>query len=207
MYLHRSLTMPSIGTLNEEGVNVDLYIPRKCHASNTLITAYDFASIQINVGEIDANGVYTGETKTLCIAGYLRHEAESDHAINRLCITHGIIRPRTARPKKQKKAKPTAAVKRPVAKAPAKGGKPAPKGGKPAPRGAPRPKTAPAAAKGGKGAPKPAGDKPAGDRPAKPAGERRPKTAAGEKKPAGDKPAGDKPAGDKPARKPAPKKQ
>ena len=35
-------TMPTIGTLNEEGVNVDLYIPRKCHASNSLITATDF---------------------------------------------------------------------------------------------------------------------------------------------------------------------
>ena len=161
---------------------MDLYIPRKCHASNTLITAYDYAAVQINVGEIDANGVYMGQTKSLCIAGFLRHESESDHAVNRLCITNGIIRPRTARPKKQKKAKPTAAqAKKAQARPPAKGGRAPAKGApaKGAPRGAPRPKTAPA-----KGAKKPAADaakKPAADakkpaaKGAKPQGKRAPK--------------------------------
>ncbi|KAF5941857.1 hypothetical protein HYC85_019500 [Camellia sinensis] len=35
---------------NEEGQNMDLYIPRKCSATNRLITAKDHASVQINVG-------------------------------------------------------------------------------------------------------------------------------------------------------------
>ena len=132
-------TMPTIGTINDEGTNVDLYIPRKCHASNTLIQASDHGSIQINIADIDPNGTYSGTTKTFCIAGYLRHEGESDHAINRLCISHGIIRGRTARPKKAK-----APAKEKVAK-PAKGakGKSAKTGSKPA---APK-KTRPATAK------------------------------------------------------------
>ena len=70
-------TMATVGTLNEEGVNVDMYIPRKCHYSNSLIAASDFCSVQISVGDIDPSGVYTGTTKTFCIAGYLRQEAES----------------------------------------------------------------------------------------------------------------------------------
>ena len=114
--------MPSIGTINVEGVNVDLYIPRKCHASNTLITAFDHGSVQINIGDIDANGVYTGSTKSFCLAGFIRNNCDSDHALNRLCISGGIIRPRTAKPK-VKKVKVAA---KPAAK-PAAKGKAAPK--------------------------------------------------------------------------------
>ena len=149
----------SIGTINVEGVNVDLYIPRKCHASGTLIQSFDHAAVQINVGDIDANGVYTGTTKSFCIAGFLRNNADSDHAINRLCISGGIIRPRTAKPKKVKKAAPKAAAK------------PAAKGAKAAPKAAAKP-----AAKGAKAAPK-AAAKPAAKDAKKPA-------AKGEKKPA-----------------------
>eukprot|EP00343_Euplotes_focardii_P007979 CAMPEP_0205820144 /NCGR_PEP_ID=MMETSP0206-20130828/2750_1 /ASSEMBLY_ACC=CAM_ASM_000279 /TAXON_ID=36767 /ORGANISM="Euplotes focardii, Strain TN1" /LENGTH=152 /DNA_ID=CAMNT_0053114571 /DNA_START=34 /DNA_END=492 /DNA_ORIENTATION=+ len=123
--------MTTIGTINEEGVNVDLYIPRKCHASNTLIPAYDYAAVQLNIGDVDSNGVYTGTTRTMCIAGFLRSQAESDHAVNRLCITHGVIRARPCKPKKQKKNLPKAAQKK--AQAPKKGGQ-APKKGGQAPR-------------------------------------------------------------------------
>lgn len=162
--------MPTVGTINEEGTNVDLYIPRKCHATNVLIESFDHGAIQLTVGDIDSNGVYTFTGKTLCIAGYLRTEAQSDHAINRLCITHGIIRGRTGKPKK---VKPT---KKPVA---AKGGKPAAagakKGGKAAAAagGAKRP----AAGAAAKGAKKPAA-KGAAKRPATaPTGEGAKKTA------------------------------
>ena len=31
---------------------VDLYIPRKCSATNTLITAYDHAAVQIDVADV-----------------------------------------------------------------------------------------------------------------------------------------------------------
>ena len=37
---------------NEENKIVDLYIPRKCSATNRLITAKDTASVQIDVAEV-----------------------------------------------------------------------------------------------------------------------------------------------------------
>lgn len=121
--------MPTIGTINEEGVNVDMYIPRKCHATNSLIAADDFGSIQIAVADIDPNGIYNGQTKTFCLSGFLRAQAESDHAINRLCIAHGIIRPKTG--KKSRAAKQQAKKKiAPKPAAPTKGKPAAPVKGK-----------------------------------------------------------------------------
>ncbi|CAG2110673.1 unnamed protein product, partial [Medioppia subpectinata] len=38
---------------NDQGETVDLYIPRKCSASNRIIHAKDHASIQINLAEVD----------------------------------------------------------------------------------------------------------------------------------------------------------
>lgn len=40
--------------------------------TNKLITAKDHASVQINVGHLDANGVYTGAFTTLALAGSVR---------------------------------------------------------------------------------------------------------------------------------------
>ena len=37
---------------NENKEIVDLYIPRKCSATNNLITAKDHASVQMNIGEV-----------------------------------------------------------------------------------------------------------------------------------------------------------
>ncbi len=37
---------------DDEGNIVDLYIPRKCSATNRLITAKDYASVQIEVAEV-----------------------------------------------------------------------------------------------------------------------------------------------------------
>ena len=37
---------------NEKGQIVDLYIPRKCSATNRLITAKDYASVQIEIAEV-----------------------------------------------------------------------------------------------------------------------------------------------------------
>ncbi|TPP39858.1 Ribosomal protein S21e family protein [Leishmania donovani] len=68
--------MATIGMFNEEGENVDLYIPRKCHATNTLIEAHDHAAVQISIANVGPNGVINGTTTTLCIAGYLRSQGE-----------------------------------------------------------------------------------------------------------------------------------
>ncbi|KAF9620957.1 hypothetical protein IFM89_015779 [Coptis chinensis] len=57
---------------NEEGFNTDLYIPRKCSATNRLITSKDHASVQINVGHLDVDGLYTGKFSTFALCGYVR---------------------------------------------------------------------------------------------------------------------------------------
>ncbi|KAH7864324.1 hypothetical protein Vadar_028347 [Vaccinium darrowii] len=69
---------------NDEGQNMDLYIPRKCSATNRLITAKDHASVQLNVGHLDANGVYTGQFTTFALCGYIRAQGDADSALDRL---------------------------------------------------------------------------------------------------------------------------
>ncbi|KAG5483910.1 hypothetical protein CUR178_06907 [Leishmania enriettii] len=97
--------MATIGMFNVEGENVDLYIPRKCHATNTLIEAHDHAAVQISIANVGPNGVINGTTTTLCIAGYLRSQGESDHAINHIAIDRGIVRIKTGKPKRVSKSK------------------------------------------------------------------------------------------------------
>ena len=44
---------------NASGTTVDLYIPRKCSATNRLIQAKDHGSVQINIAHVDSQGAYT----------------------------------------------------------------------------------------------------------------------------------------------------
>jgi len=69
---------------NEEGQNMDLYIPRKCSATNRLITAKDHASVQINLGHLDERGIYTGNFSTFALSGYIRAQGDADSALDRL---------------------------------------------------------------------------------------------------------------------------
>eukprot|EP00871_Galdieria_phlegrea_P002681 jgi/Galph1/3413/GphlegSOOS_G2079.1 len=64
---------------------VDLYVPRKCAASNRIITARDYASVQISIAKVDAEGKFTGETTTFGLSGFIRRKGLSDNAINRIC--------------------------------------------------------------------------------------------------------------------------
>ncbi|KAK4768892.1 hypothetical protein SAY86_027042 [Trapa natans] len=57
---------------NEEGQNMDLYIPRKCSATNRLITSKDHASVQINIGHLGPDGVYTNQFTTFALCGFIR---------------------------------------------------------------------------------------------------------------------------------------
>ena len=61
-----------------------VYIPRKCSATNRLIGAKDHASVQFNVGHVDANGVYNKKFTTFALSGYIRKTGEADAAVNRL---------------------------------------------------------------------------------------------------------------------------
>ncbi|KAK1440474.1 hypothetical protein QVD17_06301 [Tagetes erecta] len=69
---------------NEEGQNMDLYIPRKCSATNRLITSKDHASVQINVGHLDETGRYTGQFSTFALCGFVRAQGDADSALDRL---------------------------------------------------------------------------------------------------------------------------
>ena len=54
---------------NDQGKIVDLYIPRKCSATHQLITAYDHASVQIEIADVDENGKMNGRKQTVALAG------------------------------------------------------------------------------------------------------------------------------------------
>ncbi|XP_052774672.1 40S ribosomal protein S21-like [Mya arenaria] len=77
---------------NEAGEFVDMYVPRKCSASNRIIGAKDHASIQINFAEVDdTTGRMTGGYKTFAICGAIRRMGESDDCLNRLAKRDGIV--------------------------------------------------------------------------------------------------------------------
>lgn len=70
---------------NEQGVNVDLYVPRKCSWTSRLIESKDHAAVQLNVATVDpVTGIATGDATVLCIAGYVRFKSESDLAVTTL---------------------------------------------------------------------------------------------------------------------------
>ncbi|KAG0618007.1 hypothetical protein M758_4G032300 [Ceratodon purpureus] len=82
--VQRSPSPPAATMQNEEGDNVDLYIPRKCSSTNRLITSKDVASVQLNVGHVDENGVYTGQFTTFALCGFVRAQGDADSALDRL---------------------------------------------------------------------------------------------------------------------------
>ncbi|KAK9763835.1 40S ribosomal protein S21 [Basidiobolus ranarum] len=77
---------------NDQGVLVDLYVPRKCSATGRLIPAKDHASVQINIGEVDAEGRYTGAFQTYAFSGFVRKLGESDDSLNRLATKDGFLK-------------------------------------------------------------------------------------------------------------------
>lgn len=58
-------------------------------ATNRLITAKDHASVQIDVGRVNEQGVLTGETDTIAICGFVRRKGLSDEAFYRLAKEKG----------------------------------------------------------------------------------------------------------------------
>ncbi len=77
---------------NDKGEIVDLYVPRKCSATNRLITAKDHASVQINIADVDATGRLTGSIKSYVLSGFVRMAAESDDSLNRLATADGYLK-------------------------------------------------------------------------------------------------------------------
>jgi small subunit ribosomal protein S21e len=63
-------------------------------STNRLITSKDHASVQLNVGHLDANGIYTGQFTTFALCGNVRAQlmgninlllqGDADSALDRL---------------------------------------------------------------------------------------------------------------------------
>lgn len=43
---------PVTGTINDEKVCIDLYLPRKCEYTNKILHSKDRSSVQINIAEV-----------------------------------------------------------------------------------------------------------------------------------------------------------
>ncbi|KAG0679822.1 40S ribosomal protein S21 [Pichia californica] len=77
---------------NDKGELVELYIPRKCSATNRIIKAKDHASVQIAVANVDEEGRAIPESNTLyALSGFVRAAGEADDQINRLTQQDGLI--------------------------------------------------------------------------------------------------------------------
>ncbi|KAG8217751.1 hypothetical protein J3R82DRAFT_5912 [Butyriboletus roseoflavus] len=72
------------------GVLVDLYVPRKCAATNRLITSKDHASVQINVVDVDSTGRALNTYTSFALCGQVRSQGESDDSLNRLATKAGF---------------------------------------------------------------------------------------------------------------------
>lgn len=48
--------------------------------------------MQINIGEVDATGRYTGAFKAYAISGFVRSLGESDDSLNRLATEDGFLK-------------------------------------------------------------------------------------------------------------------
>jgi len=77
---------------NDKGEIVDLYVPRKCSATNRIIKAQDHGSVQISIALVDENGRSTGEVHIFAICGFVRATGESDDALNRLAQRDGFLK-------------------------------------------------------------------------------------------------------------------
>nr|XP_059889742.1 small ribosomal subunit protein eS21-like [Delphinus delphis] len=77
---------------NNAGEFVDLYMLRKCSASNRIIGAKDHASIQMNVAKVDkVTGRFNGQFKTYAICEAILRMGESDDSILQLAMLDGIV--------------------------------------------------------------------------------------------------------------------
>ena len=79
---------------NSEGTYVDLYIPRKCHATNRLLDCKDTASVQITLNTDGLNYENKKQEKnnlTMVISGFVRTKGNSDAALNKFLYDKKIL--------------------------------------------------------------------------------------------------------------------
>ena len=78
---------------NSEGQYVDLYIPRKCEATNRLIDCKDTASVQITLNTDGLNVELDKDKKnlTVILSGFVRSKGNSDAALNKILYDKKIL--------------------------------------------------------------------------------------------------------------------
>ena len=79
---------------NSEGTYVDLYIPRKCHATNRLLDCKDTASVQITLNTDGLNFENKKQDQnnlTMVISGFVRTKGNSDAALNKFLHDKKIL--------------------------------------------------------------------------------------------------------------------
>ncbi len=79
---------------NSDGNYVDLYIPRKCHATNRLLDCKDTASVQItlNTDGLNLENKKDEQNKlTMVISGFVRTKGNSDAALNKFLYDKKIL--------------------------------------------------------------------------------------------------------------------
>ena len=78
---------------NSEGTYVDLYVPRKCFATNRLIDCKDIASVQITVNTdgLDIENKKEDKNLTMVISGFVRTKGNSDAALNKFLYDKKIL--------------------------------------------------------------------------------------------------------------------
>lgn len=69
-----------------------LYTLLNSSATNRLITPKDHASIQLNIGEVDSEGRYTGKSVAFALSGAVRFASEADNSLCRLATEQGILK-------------------------------------------------------------------------------------------------------------------
>jgi len=71
---------------------IELYVPRKCAASNKIIAAKDHAAVQLDIAEVDEQtGRITGKNRTYALCGSIRMMGEADDSLVRLATRDGFI--------------------------------------------------------------------------------------------------------------------
>ena len=79
---------------NSKGEYVDLYIPRKCEATNRLIDCKDSASVQITLNTDGLNLEKQKDDKknfTVILSGFVRSKGNSDAALNKILYQNKIL--------------------------------------------------------------------------------------------------------------------
>ena len=61
-------------------------------ATNRIITAKDHASVQINIGHVNADGKFTGEFTPIAFSGFIRAKGESDAYVTKIASDANLIK-------------------------------------------------------------------------------------------------------------------